>query len=127
VLEVTRTIPLGIECTETYWALEAVFRILELSHEALLAGTLITKRFVWPSRFHDRKSHACRNIYYQNTDLFKSQSLVDDLVDNIAFTLGIGREQLNIVSYQRPWGLTTKLLMNVRSLQRKDLYQDQSV
>jgi meiotic recombination protein SPO11 len=39
-----------------------------------------------------------RNIYYQNPDLFKSQSAVDDMVDNLAFTLGVGREDLNIVS-----------------------------
>lgn len=38
-----------------------------------------------------------RNIYYQNPDLFKSQSVVDDMVDNLAFTLGVGREDLNIV------------------------------
>ncbi|KAL2020578.1 hypothetical protein VTK56DRAFT_8166 [Thermocarpiscus australiensis] len=61
---------------------EALFRIIELSHEALLSGNFITKR----------------NIYYQNTDLFKSQSVVDDMVDNLAFTLGVGREDLNIVA-----------------------------
>ncbi|KAL2132113.1 hypothetical protein VTI74DRAFT_4202 [Chaetomium olivicolor] len=61
---------------------EALFRIIELSHEALLSGSLITKR----------------NIYYQNPDLFRSQGVVDDMVDNLAFTLGIGREDLNIVA-----------------------------
>ncbi|KAK3308553.1 Spo11/DNA topoisomerase VI subunit A [Chaetomium strumarium] len=61
---------------------EALFRIIELSHEALLSGNLITKR----------------NIYYQNPDLFRSQSAVDDMVDNLAFTLGVGRENLNIVA-----------------------------
>ncbi|KAK4157192.1 Spo11/DNA topoisomerase VI subunit A [Chaetomidium leptoderma] len=61
---------------------EALFRIIEMSHEALLSGNLITKR----------------NIYYQNTTLFKSQSVVDDMVDNLAFTLGVGREDLNIVA-----------------------------
>jgi meiotic recombination protein SPO11 len=38
-----------------------------------------------------------RNIYYQNPDLFKSQSAVDEMVDNLAFTLGVCREDLNIV------------------------------
>ena len=38
-----------------------------------------------------------RNIYYQNPGLFRSQSAVDDMVDNLAFTLGIGREDLSIV------------------------------
>ncbi|KAH6850710.1 Spo11/DNA topoisomerase VI subunit A, partial [Chaetomium sp. MPI-CAGE-AT-0009] len=61
---------------------EALFRIIEMSHEALLSGNLITKR----------------NIYYQNPDLFRSQSAVDDMVDNLAFTLGVGREDLSIVA-----------------------------
>ncbi|KAL2172499.1 hypothetical protein VTG60DRAFT_5253 [Thermothelomyces hinnuleus] len=56
---------------------EALFRIIEMSHEALLSG---------------------KNIYYQNPELFKSQSAVDDMVDNLAFTLGVGREDLNIVA-----------------------------
>ncbi|KAK4445740.1 Spo11/DNA topoisomerase VI subunit A [Podospora aff. communis PSN243] len=64
---------------------EAIFRILELSHEALLSGNLITKR----------------NIYYQNIDLYKSQNMVDEMVDNIAYTLGVGREDLNIVAAAR--------------------------
>ncbi|KAK0636066.1 Spo11/DNA topoisomerase VI subunit A [Bombardia bombarda] len=64
------------------YLLEALFRILELSHEALLSGNLITKR----------------NIYYQNIVLFKSQSVVDELVDSLAFTLGVGRGDLNIVA-----------------------------
>ncbi|KAK3996629.1 meiotic recombination protein rec12 [Cladorrhinum sp. PSN332] len=61
---------------------EALFRIIELSHEALLSGNIITKR----------------NIYYQHPDLFKSQAAVDALVDNLAFTLGVGRGDLNIVA-----------------------------
>ncbi|KAL2269687.1 hypothetical protein VTJ83DRAFT_1871 [Remersonia thermophila] len=61
---------------------EALFCIITMSHEALLSGNLITKR----------------NIFYQNPDLFKSQSVVDDMVDNLAYTLGIGREDLNIVA-----------------------------
>ncbi|KAK4224273.1 meiotic recombination protein rec12 [Podospora fimiseda] len=61
---------------------EALFRIIELSHEALLSGNIITKR----------------NIYYQDPDLFKSQAVVDALVDNLAFTLGVGRGDLNIVA-----------------------------
>ncbi|KAK0720130.1 Spo11/DNA topoisomerase VI subunit A [Lasiosphaeris hirsuta] len=61
---------------------EAIFRIIELSHEALVSGNLITKR----------------NIYYQNIDIFKSQAVVDDIVDNLALTLGVGRGDLNIVA-----------------------------
>jgi len=39
-----------------------------------------------------------RAIYYQNTGLFSSQRYVDNLVNDIAFSFGIGRDDLNIVS-----------------------------
>ncbi|KXH45687.1 type IIB DNA topoisomerase [Colletotrichum nymphaeae SA-01] len=55
---------------------------MQLSLSALTEGRLITKR----------------NIYYQDTDLFKRQSIVDNLVDDLAFTLGLGREDLGIVA-----------------------------
>ncbi|UQC82028.1 type IIB DNA topoisomerase [Colletotrichum lupini] len=57
-----------------------IMRIMQLSLNALTEGRLITKR----------------NIYYQDTDLFKRQSIVDNLVDDLAFTLGLGREDLGI-------------------------------
>ncbi|KAI3328527.1 Spo11/DNA topoisomerase VI subunit A [Ustulina deusta] len=60
----------------------ALLQILHLSHEALVAGTVITKRA----------------IYYQNPELFGSQRYVDELVDDIAFTFGLGRDALNIVA-----------------------------
>lgn len=37
------------------------------------------------------------HIFYQHQDLFEKQKEVDDLVDDIAFNLGIGRADLNIV------------------------------
>ncbi|CAI0653476.1 unnamed protein product [Colletotrichum noveboracense] len=39
-----------------------------------------------------------RNLFYQCPDLFKSQAIVDGLVDDISYTLGIGRDDLNIVA-----------------------------
>ncbi|KAI0449421.1 Spo11/DNA topoisomerase VI subunit A [Xylaria acuta] len=60
----------------------ALLQILHLSHEALVAGTVITKRA----------------IYYQNPELFGSQQYVNELVDDIAFTFGLGRDALNIVA-----------------------------
>ncbi|KAI1419714.1 Spo11/DNA topoisomerase VI subunit A [Xylaria sp. FL1777] len=60
----------------------AILLILHLSHEALVAGTVITKRA----------------IYYQNPELFGSQRYVDELVNDIAFTFGLGRDALNIVA-----------------------------
>lgn len=41
-----------------------------------------------------------RNLYYQNVDLFKSQTVVDEMIDNLAFTFGVGRDDLNIVRDQ---------------------------
>ncbi|KAI7777748.1 hypothetical protein LA080_003095 [Diaporthe eres] len=58
-----------------------MMRIMELAREALVSDRLISKR----------------NIYYQDPDLFKSQSNVDELVDDLAFTLGVGRNALHIV------------------------------
>ncbi|KAF5021761.1 hypothetical protein F66182_6211 [Fusarium sp. NRRL 66182] len=59
-----------------------VLLILQLSHDALVSGTTLTKR----------------HIFYQHQHLFEKQSQVDDLVDDIAFVLGISRGDLNIVA-----------------------------
>ncbi|KAI8959076.1 DNA topoisomerase IV, alpha subunit [Daldinia sp. FL1419] len=59
-----------------------LLQILHLCYEALASNNVITKR----------------NIYYQNPDLFGSQQYVDNLVDDIAFTFGVGRDALNIVA-----------------------------
>lgn len=37
-------------------------------------------------------------MFYQCPDLFKTQATVDGLVDDISYTLGIGRDDLNIVA-----------------------------
>lgn len=39
-----------------------------------------------------------RNIYYRDPALFKSQHVVDRYVDILAFTLGVRRADLNVVS-----------------------------
>ncbi|ORY72153.1 Spo11/DNA topoisomerase VI subunit A [Pseudomassariella vexata] len=58
----------------------ALLQILHCIHEALVSGRIVTKR----------------NIYYHNPDLFCSQAYVDQLVDDIAFTFGVGRDALNV-------------------------------
>lgn len=63
----------------------ALFRILTSVHESLRSGNLISKR----------------SIYYQDVELFGSQGIVDNIVDNLAFTLGVGRGDLNIACYNR--------------------------
>ncbi|KAI0376503.1 DNA topoisomerase IV, alpha subunit [Hypomontagnella monticulosa] len=79
-----------------------VLQILHMCHEALVSGNIITKR----------------NIYYQNPDLFGSQEYVDNLVDDIAFTFGIGRGALNVVAAYKGLiaGSTTITLTNNSTL-----------
>ncbi|KAI8316797.1 Meiotic recombination protein rec12 [Colletotrichum sp. SAR11_59] len=60
--------------------LAQVLKIIHLSHSSLLSGNPVTKR----------------NLFYQCPDLFKTQAIVDGLVDDISYTLGIGRDDLNI-------------------------------
>ncbi|KAF9877056.1 meiosis-specific topoisomerase spo11 [Colletotrichum karsti] len=57
-----------------------VLKIIQLSRSALVSGNPVTKR----------------NLYYQCPDLFKTQAIVDGLVDDIAYSLGLGRDGLNI-------------------------------
>ncbi|KAG5939622.1 hypothetical protein E4U53_007761 [Claviceps sorghi] len=54
--------------------------ILQLAHDALVSNTVLTKR----------------NIFYQHQDLFETQRVVDQLVDDIAITLNLERSDLNI-------------------------------
>lgn len=42
-----------------------------------------------------------RNIYYKDPTLFKTQMTVDHYVDIIAYTFGVSRRALNVVSGQR--------------------------
>ncbi|KFY44396.1 hypothetical protein V495_03483 [Pseudogymnoascus sp. VKM F-4514 (FW-929)] len=64
------------------WKFTALLRILELSHEALVTGIVTTKR----------------DIYYRDPDLFVKQAVVDRYIDDLAFTLNIPRDALNIVA-----------------------------
>jgi meiotic recombination protein SPO11 len=78
----------------------SLLRILDVSRKAIAAGTVITKRSHFPFYLFSsyRRLIVSRNIFYQNTDLFRHQRVVDNLVDDLAFSLGVGRDDLNIVS-----------------------------
>ncbi|KAG6006472.1 hypothetical protein E4U21_007016 [Claviceps maximensis] len=54
--------------------------ILQLAHDALVSNTVLTKR----------------SIFYQHQDLFETQKVVDQLVDDVAITLNLDRGDLNI-------------------------------
>ncbi|KAK3185636.1 endodeoxyribonuclease [Lecanicillium sp. MT-2017a] len=63
-------------------SLARLLLVLQLAHQALTSGVIFTKR----------------HIYYQHQDLFETQQNVDEIVDDVAFTLGIGRNDLNITA-----------------------------
>ena len=39
------------------------------------------------------------HVFYQHQDLFETQRNVDELVDDLALSLGVHRDDLNIVVY----------------------------
>ncbi|KKP00938.1 hypothetical protein THAR02_06946 [Trichoderma harzianum] len=59
-----------------------ILLILQLAHDALVSGTVLTKR----------------HIFYQHQGLFVRQRTVDELVDNLASALNVRRDDLNIVA-----------------------------
>ena len=82
-----------------------LIRILDLMHEALSDNVIISKRYASillsiPSQAQHSLNLQCRNIYYKDPALFKTQSTVDYYVDVIAYTFGVSRLALNVVSSQ---------------------------
>lgn len=81
-------------------------RILELIHEALSSNVVVSKRFVAELSLavmhlllcNDAEFNFVRNIYYKDPTLFKKQAVVDRYVDILAFTFGVQRAHLNVVS-----------------------------
>ncbi|KAK3707623.1 endodeoxyribonuclease [Vermiconidia calcicola] len=67
---------------EEAWRFTVVVRILELMHEALRNGTVLSKR----------------DIYYRDPALFGKQAHVDRYVDDVAFTFGVQRSKLNVTA-----------------------------
>lgn len=77
-------------------------------HEALISNVVVSKRLV--AEFSralvrlllcdDAQLKLFRNIYYKDPSLFKKQAVVDRYVDILAFTFGVQRADLNVVSLQ---------------------------
>ncbi|KAN0099842.1 DNA topoisomerase IV, alpha subunit [Hyaloscypha variabilis] len=80
------------------WKFTALLRILELSHEALVTGTVTTKR----------------DMYYRDPELFMRQAVVDRYVDDIAYTFGVGRDALNVLAAAKG------LVAGAFSIEKKD-------
>jgi len=60
--------------------LAQLLRVMDLMHEALISDVPTTKR----------------DLYYKDVSLFKSQAVVDRLIDDLAATFGLGRADLNV-------------------------------
>ncbi|KAG0646636.1 Meiotic recombination SPO11 [Hyphodiscus hymeniophilus] len=71
-----KTVQFPSKSPKEAWKFTAFLRILELSHEALVKGVVTTKR---------------------DPELFVKQAVVDRYVDDIAYTLGVERDALNVV------------------------------
>ncbi|KAK9455380.1 Spo11/DNA topoisomerase VI subunit A [Dipodascopsis uninucleata] len=67
------------------WRFAALLNVLDVISESLTSQKIVTKR----------------DIYYRNTWLFKSQRVVDKLVDDISRTLDVTRADLGIVAAQK--------------------------
>lgn len=59
-------------------------------------------------------------MFYLNKDLFERQSYVDQIIDDIAFTFGVNRDALNIVS-SCSYPVAITLLTIIRLPHRKGL------
>ncbi|KAJ5536575.1 Winged helix-turn-helix transcription repressor DNA-binding [Penicillium frequentans] len=67
------------------WRFTIIVRILSVIDEAIRVGQLISKRRVDPW-----------DIYYIDPAYFRSQHVVDKIVDDLAYTIGVDRAALNI-------------------------------
>ncbi|PQE23868.1 meiotic recombination spo11 protein [Rutstroemia sp. NJR-2017a BBW] len=88
----TRSVNFPSTSPREAWKFITLLRILELSHEALVTGNVITKR----------------DLYYRDPELFAEQSFVDRYLDDIAYTLSLKRDALNVVAAAK--GLLTGCL-----------------
>ncbi|KAI8067487.1 Spo11/DNA topoisomerase VI subunit A [Gongronella butleri] len=96
----TRTLTLSNMANST--ALTRYVRVLEIIYEALATNVVITKR----------------DIYYRDVALFRSQRVVDRLVDDIAFHYNVPRASLNVCASGkgRMFGPATIILKSRRVL-----------
>ncbi|KAH9176657.1 Spo11/DNA topoisomerase VI subunit A [Lactarius sanguifluus] len=74
----TQSFPKGVHASITPFA--QLFRIADLAHEAIEDDLPVTKR----------------SLFYRDVQLFKRQSVVDKVVDDLAATIDTTRAQLNI-------------------------------
>ncbi|KAJ7141475.1 Spo11/DNA topoisomerase VI subunit A [Mycena epipterygia] len=76
-----------------------LFKVLDLMHEAVVDGVPATKR----------------DIYYRDVPLFKTQKVVDNLVDDLAATFELERADLNIRATSKGLVCGSGLMMHLVS------------
>lgn len=96
-----------------------LLRILELVHGGLLDNTIMTKRYRIAVHVASLLLTYDRDIYYRHPDLFTKQTVVDRYVDDLAYTLGITRSQLNVVRCSAFYSYAEMLIPMYRQLRRK--------
>ncbi|KAJ5164967.1 Winged helix-turn-helix transcription repressor DNA-binding [Penicillium coprophilum] len=62
------------------WKFTVILRVLSILDEAIRTGQLISKR----------------DMYYIDPEFFRVQSVVDRIVDDLAYTIGVNRTALNV-------------------------------
>ncbi|TGZ85110.1 DNA topoisomerase IV, alpha subunit [Ascodesmis nigricans] len=77
----TRTISFPGRTAHEAHQFASILKIMDIIHDCITTGTTITKR----------------DVYYRHVSLFKSQSSVDRLVDDLAATFGVSRSCLHVV------------------------------
>lgn len=82
-----------------------IIRILAILDQAMRVGQLISKRSVLGScASKDGQSFELmlmsdpRDIYYIDPAYFRSQATVDTVIDDLAYTIGVDRAALSVVS-----------------------------
>ncbi|KAF5348657.1 hypothetical protein D9758_006787 [Tetrapyrgos nigripes] len=73
-----------------------LFKVINLMHEAIHNDVPATKRRVLIYLSELQSHYHRRDIYYKDVQLFKTQKVVDTLVDDIAATLQVDRSNLNV-------------------------------
>ncbi|ORX52364.1 DNA topoisomerase IV, alpha subunit [Hesseltinella vesiculosa] len=97
-----RTRSIGLNSGQNSTILTRYLRVLEIIYEALMANIVMTKR----------------DIFYRDVALFRTQSVVDRIVDDIAYNYNVPRSTLNVSASGkgRMFGPATIILRNRRYL-----------
>jgi hypothetical protein len=100
----------GVVTTKRF---ESIFHFQIFSHFHLVSKFPFSHFHLSPERGYSSKVHyrilyqqvadaANRDIYYRDPELFTKQAVVDRYVDDLAYTLGVERDALNVASLLGP-------------------------